>query len=269
MLTNRGTRRNVRGVTESAMVSAMRHIISAVLFSTVAMASVNAAELWTLATAAAQGPIQALDKAYQQSGHAVKVQFDTSPNIAKRLASGEVPDVLVAQASTVEQLIKDGRAIADSRAPLGRIGVGVAMGRGSPRPDVSSVDTLKAALLAADAVVYSQGASGLLVDQMLRKIGVADQIKTKIVQLPTGADVMHRLGTGTGNQIGFTMVSEIKLGESQGGALVGPLPAAVQTYTAYDAVVMSKSAAPDAARAFIRAITTPAAKQVFAAAGWE
>jgi molybdate transport system substrate-binding protein len=247
----------------------MRHILCTLLTASAAMTSVTAAEVWTLATAAAQGPIQALEKAYQQTGHAVKVQFDTSPNITKRLASGEAPDVLVAQASTVDQLIKEGRAIADSRAPLGRIGVGVAMGRGARRPDVSSVDTLKAALLAADAVVYSQGASGLLVDQMLRKLGVADQIRTKIVQLPTGADVMQRLGTAGGNQIGFTMVSEIKLGESHGGTLVGPLPAAVQTYTAYDAVVMTKSAAPDAARTFIRAITTPAAKQVFATAGWE
>jgi molybdate transport system substrate-binding protein len=117
--------------------------------------------------------------------------------------------------------------------------------------------------------VYSRGASGLLVEEMLRKIGVADQIKTKVVQLPTGGDVMQRLGTGTGNQIGFTMVSEIKLGESHGGSLVGPLPAAIQTYTPYEAVVMTKAAAPDAARAFIAAITTPAARQVFAAAGWE
>jgi ABC-type molybdate transport system substrate-binding protein len=87
--------------------------------------------------------------------------------------------------------------------------------------------------------------------------------------LPTGSDVMQRLGTGGGNQLGFTMVSEIKLGESFGGSLVGPLPPAVQTYTAYDAVVMSKSAAPDAAQAFVRSIVTPAARKVFAAAGWE
>ena len=147
-------------------------------------------------------------------------------------------------------------------------GVGVAMGKGASRPDVSSVDGLKASLLKADAVVYSQGASGLLVEQMLQKIGVADQIKAKVVQLPTGNDVMKRLGTGSGNQVGFTMVSEIKLGESYGGSLVGPLPAAVQTYTAYEAVVMTKAADPEAARAFVRAITTPAAGQVFAAAGW-
>jgi molybdate transport system substrate-binding protein len=246
----------------------MRHTICALLFASI-VAPVAAAELATLATAAAQGPIQALEKAYQQAGQAVRVQFDTSPNITKRLAGGETPDVLVAQASTVEQMIKEGRAIAASRTPLGRIGVGVAMSRGAQRPDISSVDALKASLTRADAVVYSRGASGLLVEQMLRIIGVADQIAAKVVQLPTGGDVMQRLGAARGNEIGFTMVSEIKLGEAHGGSLVGPLPAAVQTYTAYDAVVMSKSAAPDAARAFVRAITTPAARKVFADAGWE
>lgn len=235
----------------------------------VAVIPLAAADLSTLATAAAQGPLQALEKMYQQPGQAIRVQFDTSPNITKRLNAGETPDVLVAQSSTVDRLIQEGRAIAATRATIGKIGVGVAVGRGGRRPDISSVDALKASLAKADAVVYSQGASGLLVEEMLRKIGVADQIKSKVVQLPTGSDVMQRLGSGGGNQIGFTMVSEIKLGESYGGSLAGPLPAAVQTYTAYDAVVMSKSAAPDAAQAFVRAIVTPAARQVFAAAGWE
>jgi len=237
------------------------------LFVAAAIVPLAAADVTTLATAAAQGPIQALEKAYQ-AGRAVQVTFETSPNIAKRLAAGENPDVLVAQSSAIDQMITEGRAVAATRVAIGRIGVGVAMGRGSRRPDVSSVDGLKASLLQADAVVYSQGASGLLVEQMLRTIGVADQIRAKVVQLPSGNDVMKRLGSGSGNQVGFTMVSEIKLGESYGGSLVGPLPAAVQTYTSYDAVVMSKAADPEAARAFVQAITTPAARHVFAAAGW-
>ena len=246
----------------------MRYTICAILVAA-SVARVAAAELAVLATAAAQGPVQALDKAFQLPDRAAKVQFDTSPNIAKRLAAGETPDVLIAQAATVDQLIKDGRALATTRTPVGRIGVGVGIGRGGRRPDISTVDALKAALLQADAVVYSRGASGLLVEQLLRKIGVAEQISSKVVQLPTGDDVMQRLGMAKGNQIGFTMVSEIKLGESHGGSFVGPLPAAVQTYTAYDAVVMSGSTAPDAARAVVHALTTPAARQVFTAAGWE
>ncbi len=246
----------------------MRYTICAILVAA-SVARVAAAELSVLATAAAQGPVQALDKALQQPDRATKVQFDTSPNIAKRLAAGETPDVLIAQAAAIDQLIKEGRALAATRTPVGRIGVGVGIGRGARRPDISTVDALKAALLQADAVVYSRGASGLLVEQLLRKIGVADQISSKVVQLPTGDDVMQRLGMAKGNQIGFTMVSEIKLGESHGGSFAGPLPAAVQTYTAYDAVAMSGSSAPDAARAVVRALTTSAARQVFTSAGWE
>ncbi len=249
------------------MVCGMRQALCALVL-VLAGVPLIAADLSTLATLAAQGPLQALDKAYQQPGQAVKVQFDTSPNITKRLAMGEMPDVLVAQSSTVDQMIKDGRAIAATRTTIGKIGVGVAVSPGGRRPDISSVDGLKASLLQADSVVYSQGASGLLVEQMLRTIGIADQIKGKTVQVPTGGDVMQRLGNSRNNQIGFTMVSEIKLGELYGGSLVGPLPPAVQTYTAYDAIVMSATRAPNAARALIASITAPAARQVFAAAGW-
>jgi molybdate transport system substrate-binding protein len=250
------------------MVRAMRQV-PFVLLAIILTSSVAAAQVNTLATMAIEGPLRALEKDYQQPGQSVKVTFDTSPNITKRLASGEVPDVLVAQASTVDQLIKDGKAIAATRAQIGRIAVGVAMSPHGRTPDISSVEALKQSILKADAVVYSQGASGLLVEKMLRDIGVADQIKAKVAQLPTGGDVMQRIGASHASEIGFTMVSEIKLGEAHGGKLVGPLPAAVRTYTAYDAIVMSAAHAPDAGRAFVRAITTPAAKQVLAASGWE
>jgi hypothetical protein len=102
---------------------------------------------------------------------------------------------------------------------------------------------------------------------MLRKIGIAESNQDKTVQVPTGGDVMQRLGKGGGNQIGFTMVSEIKLGESYGGSLsVRCLPLS-RPLRAYEAIVMSATPPPDAARAFIKSITTPAARQVFSA-GW-
>ena len=253
---------------DSCMVSAMRKILLVLLVAT-ATSSDAIAQVNTLATMAIEGPLRTLEKEYQRPGQAVQVVFDTSPNITKRLAGGEMPDVLVAQASTVDQMIKEGKAIANTRAPIGKIAVGVAMSPHGRRPDISSVEALKQSLLKADAVVFSQGASGLLVEKMLRDMGIADQIKGKVAQLPTGGDVMQRIGASHATEIGFTMVSEIKLGEAHGGRLVGPLPAAVRTYTAYDAIVMSSSRAPDASRAFVRAITTPAAKKVLAESGWE
>ena len=248
----------------------MKRILLLSLMIAMAVGPLSAAQISTLATLAVEGPLRALAKEFkQQTGNDVNVQVDTSPNITRRLAAGEVPDVLIAAAGTVDQAIKAGKAVADSRAPLGKIGVGVAMSRGGRRPDISSVDALKASLLQADAVLYSQGASGAYVERMLRDIGIADQIKAKTAQLATGGDVMERLGAGRGNEVGFTMVSEIKHGEAHGGSLVGPLPAAIQSYTAYDAVVMSGSGATDAARAFVRVLAAPAARQMLAAGGWE
>jgi molybdate transport system substrate-binding protein len=257
------------GLGDSCMVSAMRQIIFVLFVLIIGSAVADAQQVTTLATMAIEGPLHALEKDFQRPGQDVKVVFDTSPNITKRLAGGEMPDVLVAQASTVDEMIKAGKAVASSRVTIGKIPVGVAMSPRAKRPDVSSVDALKQSILAADAIVYSRGASGLLVEKALRDIGVAEQIKGKVHQLPTGGDVMHRIGTATGNEIGFTMVSEIKLGESHGGRFVGPLPAAINTPTAYDAVVMSSARSPEAARAFVTAITTPSARKVLAASGWE
>jgi len=117
--------------------------------------------------------------------------------------------------------------------------------------------------------VMTQGASAVFVEKMLADMGIAGQIQSKVVRVPTGAAVMQRLGAARTNELGFTMISELKFGESQGAMLVGPLPAAIQTRTAYDAVVMTGAAAPDAARAFVRAVGGPAARKLLAAAGWE
>lgn len=232
-------------------------------------APLSAAGLSTLASGAIQGPLEQIAKAFeQQSGQRVTIQFDTSQNIARRLAAGEAPDVLIASAAGIDQAIQDGKAIAGTRAPVGKIGVGVAVPRGGRRPDLSSADTLKASILQADAVVFTLGASGVFVEKMLADMGIADRIRAKVVRVPTGAAVMARLGAARTNEIGFTMISEIKFGESPGASLVGPLPAAIQTMTAYDAVVMSSAGAPDAAHAFVRAIASPSAKQLLAAAGW-
>ena len=253
----------------------MRNTLAVLLCALAATSlPLSAADLTALISAAAQAPVQELKPAYTKAG-AVDITFDSTPNITKRLASGEKPDVLVAQPFTIDEMIKAGRAIASTRTVVGRSGIGVAIGKGwtgekgGTLPDVSSAEALKKLILSADSVVYSRGASGALVENMFRKLGVADQIKSKVTVLDRGAEIMQRMGeTGHGNQIGFTMTSEIKLGESAGGRLAGPLPAAVQAYTNYDAVVMSSAKSPDAAKAFIAAITTPAAHKVFAAAGW-
>ena len=226
-----------------------------------------------VSTNAITGPLLALAESHRrETGTDVKVQFDTSPSIARRLASGDLApvDVLIAATATVDQAIKDGRAIAGSRAAVGKVGVGVVIRRGARRPDISSADAVKASMLNADAIMYSQGTSGVYIEKLLQDLGIAGQVKAKTVQTATGDAMLERLAAGRGNEVGFTQVSEIMRAEAEGRVtLIGPLPAAIQYYTVFDAVVMTGSRAPDAARAFVRALTSPAARKVLAANAWE
>ncbi|HEX9877368.1 MAG TPA: substrate-binding domain-containing protein [Gammaproteobacteria bacterium] len=226
-----------------------------------------------LATNAITGPFAAIAEEHRrQTGQQVNVEFDTSPSINRRFAAGTIAgvQVLIAATATVDQAITDGRADRDTRIRVGRVGIGVAVRRGALRPDISSVDALKASLLNADAVVYSQGASGIYVAQMLEMLGLLGQLERRAVQLATGADMVERIEQSRGNEIGMTQISEITLSaEEGGGALVyvGPLPAAVQHYTAFDAVAMT--GAPEAARAFVRSLSAAPARRLLAANYWE
>lgn len=246
----------------------IRHVL--VLVSLVSL-PLAAAEVSTLAGAAVQGPLLEMAKAFQQqTGHEVKVEFDTTPNIVKRLGAGTVSaDVIIATRQAVDQAIEEGRAVATTRTSVGRIGIGVAVSKGAAKPDISTPDALKAAILKADAVITSQGTSGAYVAKMLADLGVAEQIKAKTVQVAGGGAVMERLGKSK-NEIGFTMLSEVIYGEAHdGGTLVGPLPRMIQNLTGYDAVVTTNAKSAEEARLFLRTLASPAGRKLLVANGWE
>ena len=250
-------------------------LVAAVLGAAVPLAQAPAGAISVLATNAIVGPLTTIVESHnRQSRPPVKVEFDTSPSINRRFAAGTITGVtvLVAAANTVDQAIKDGKAIADTRVRVGRVGVGVAIRRGAARPDISSVDALKASLLKADAIVYSQGASGVYAAQLLEKLGIAAQVKSKAVQLTTGADMIERVEKSSRNEIGMTQISEIvrAVEETQGAIVyVGPLPASIQNYTTFDAVVMAGTPNTDAARAFVKGLTAPPARKLLADNSWE
>jgi molybdate transport system substrate-binding protein len=222
-------------------------------------------ELFVLASGAVEGSMVALMGSIPPAAF----RFETSQGIATRLAAGETADVLIAQAASVDQMIEARKAIAETRVSLGRMPIGVAIGPNGTRPDLSSAAALKAALLRADAIVISRGASGAFLEKAFRDLGIADQLEAKLRRESRGDDVMKRLGDSRDNAIGFTMVSEIKYGERHGGRYVGPLPSATQNYTAYDAIVLSASRDLTAARAFVRALALPASRAVLEKNGWE
>jgi molybdate transport system substrate-binding protein len=204
-----------------------------------------------------------------QTGHEVSFRFDTSPAIGRRVGAGETGDVIVASASVVDQATREGRVIASTRLEIGRVALGVATRRGAPQPDISSVDALKTALRRADTVLYSQGTSGLYIEKMLATVGLDVALKGTAVQTSSAAVALDRLANSTGDVIAFASISEIRANEAKGVTFVGPLPPAVQNYTTYAAAVLTTSTSSEAARDFVRFITTPAAKGVMTSTGWE
>jgi molybdate transport system substrate-binding protein len=128
---------------------------------------------------------------------------------------------------------------------------------------------LKAALLAADTLVYNTASTGLYLERLFERLGVADQLKAKTTRHANGEAVMLHVIGGSGRQIGFGAMTEIKLFEAKGLKLVGPLPADVQNFTSYAAALATNAPQREAARAFIAALATPEAKQALSGAGIE
>jgi molybdate transport system substrate-binding protein len=159
--------------------------------------------------------------------------------------------------------------LADGQVVLGKVGVGVTVRKDAPAPNIASTDDLKATLLAADTLVYNTASTGLYLERLFERLGIAEQLKPKTTRHANGEAVMLHVINGTGRQIGFGAITEIKLFEAKGLRLVGPLPADVQNFTSYGAALMANAPQAEAAKAFITYLATPEAKQAFNAAGIE
>jgi molybdate transport system substrate-binding protein len=230
----------------------------------------NAAEVRVLSAGAVEPGLHAFAALVKrETGHDLKIQFNTGPQIAKRLAANEVYDILISPPPAMEQAIKEGKVIADTRVPVGRVGAGIIVRSGASLPNVSSVEALKLALLAADSVVYNSASTGIYLDKLFGGWGILDQLKPKSTRYADGASVMEHVIKGKGNEIGFGAITEINEYVPKGLQLVGPLPAAVQNYTSYEATVMNGASVDAAARAVLKLLATPAGKAAFVSGGVE
>jgi len=245
----------------------MRTTVLAIVVAIIA-ASAAADDLRVMSAGAVEpGLVTLVQQFKQETGHTVQVQFGSAPQLTTRLAAGQAGDVLIAPTAVMDQAVTARNVHAPTRTAVGRVGVGVAVRRGAPVPDVSTVDRLKSALLAADAVIFTRGSSGQYVERMLAKIGVADGIASKIVRADDGEGLIARLVEGKGNDIGLGAITEIRQFEPKGVMLVAPLVDAVQNFTVYEAAVMTAAGTPQSAARFVRFITTPEARTVLAAVG--
>ena len=234
------------------------------------MSNSTAGEIRVLSAGAVEpGMIKVIDAFRRETGHDVKITFATAPAISKRLRAGETMDVVIAPPPVLDEWVKAGKATQAGRVTIGRIGVGVMVRAGEPLPRIATVDEFKQSLLSAQSLVYNQASTGTYLEELFERLGIADQLRAKTTRYPDAAAVLDHVSKGHGNEIGLGATTVIIEGENRGLKLVGPLPAEIQNYTTYAATVVGDRPGSDAAREFVGYLTTPAAKQAFAAAGIE
>jgi molybdate transport system substrate-binding protein len=203
----------------------------------------------------------------KQTGHTVAVDNDTVGALVKRVDRGEAFDVLIASPSAIDELAKNGKIAMPGRTQLAKVGVGVVVREGAPRPDISTVEAFRRTLIEAKSVAYidpaAGGSSGVYVAKLIEQLGIADLVKSKAKLVPGGAVAEHVVNGEA--EIGIHQISEIL--PVKGAVLVGPLPADIQNFTVYAAGIGTSARNGEVGREFIRRLTDPDAAAVLEAKG--
>ena len=233
----------------------------------------DADEIKLFCTTALNKAMEELVPAFERAnGHKLAMTFASAASLAKRVAEGEAADVAIVGAPAVDDLIKQGRMAPGGRVDIAKSGMGVAVRAGAAKPDISSPEAFKRTLLSAKAIAASNpaggGASGTHFAAVLERLGIADAVKSKLKY--SGGGLGGLAGTLVANgeaDIGVQQISELI---AAGGVdIVGPLPAELQNTTQFSAGIPVNAKAPDAGKALIAFLTTPAARNVLKAKGLE
>jgi molybdate transport system substrate-binding protein len=204
------------------------------------------------------------------SGHKLRVEYATAGAIVDRVKKGEVADAAIASTAQIDALLSEGRIVAGSRSQFARVGVGVFVRNGAVRPDLTSVDNFKRALLEATTIGYGDpakgGVSGIAMAALVERLSIAADLRAKTRLFPDSQAVLTAVAAGD-VFIGVGLTSDTVL--AAGVELAGGLPTEVQSFTYYAGGVVSGSKQVDAASKFAAFLTSPAAKAVFSAKGFE
>jgi molybdate transport system substrate-binding protein len=245
----------------------MKSIILAAVGAQLVSGVAAAVEIKVLSTQAPEQAYRELAPLFERSsGHKVTTVFTGTLDAKKRLAAGESYDLVIMAAPEIEALMASGKIVPGSRVDVARSGVGVAVRAGAPKPDIGSTEALKKTLLAAKSIGYSTGPSGVYLEKLFDRLGLADAIRPKLRQTPTGVFVGGLVAGGEA-EIGFQQVSE--LSHFPGVDYVGPLPDAVQEITVFASGLQVGAKQPDAATAWIKFLTAKEAVPVFKKHGLE
>lgn len=234
--------------------------------ASIAAPAAEAAEITVMSSVAIKDAYLELAPAFEKStGHKVKTLWVPTVEMMTRLKTDEQVDLVLMSASGIEELTRLGKLVAGTRTDVVKSGIGVAVRKGAPRPDISSSAALKATLLAAPSISYSTGPSGVYLVGLFERMGIAEAIKPKIKQVQ-GVPVAELVARGE-VAIGFQQISEIL--PVAGAELAGPLPADVQSITTFAAALRPGAPAAEAAQAWVKFLTAPSAAAVIRKHGLE
>lgn len=226
----------------------------------------QAAELRVLSAGAIEPGLRAAVAAFEkQTSHTVQITFNTAPELRKCMENNPAFDVVIAPPAVIGDFAGTSK-LAETRANVGRVGMGVAVREGAPLPDISNADALKRSVLDAESLVFNRASTGLYLEGLLRKMDVYAQVEGKTIRYADGASVMEHVIKGKGREIGFGAMTEILLYQGKGLKLVGPVPAEVQNYTSYTAAPLASSTQAALAQQFVIFLSGPG-KPLFVAAG--
>jgi molybdate transport system substrate-binding protein len=226
-------------------------------------------EITLIAPGGARAPLEKLIPAFEsKTGYKVKATFGTGLGTKKQVIQGDAFDVPVVQPPLAE-VIASGNVVASTETPLATVAVGVAVRKGSPKPDVSTPEAVKKLLLAAKSISYPAAAggaaAGVSFDATLKQMGLAEQLQPKIKLASGGAGAMALVAKGE-VEIGLTFVSEMG---DPGVDFVGPLPREISTPTSLVGYVSAHAKDPAAAKALLDFLSSPDAAAVYKAQGMQ
>ena len=238
----------------------------------VCFGSANAAEIKLLAgSAVTPVMVELVAKFEQSSGQKVVADLDGAIGaMTDRILKGEYADVAVVSESQIDMLVREGKVLAGSRVDLAKVGVGVFVRKGALKPDISSVEAFKRAMIAAKSIGYNDPAAGapvsLYLIELFKRLGIAEAMKAKTTVFKQRLERFEAVSRGD-VEIGFNQISEIVA--APGVDLVGPLPAPIQQYTLFSSGIVAIGKDQDASRAFIAFISSQKAQAVWRATGFE
>ena len=232
--------------------------------------SADAAEIDAMITTAMKAAIEELAPPFERaSGHVLRVIYGPSGGLARRLNGGERADLIVVESKVLDDLIKQGK-VALGRTDVARTGIGIAVRKGAPKPDVSSAAAVRRALLAAKSIGHTAPAGGGVtaahIKGVFEKLGITALVTPKVKLAAGGPNGRVSVLVSSGEaEIGLQQVSELMSNPEV--EVIGVLPAELQLTTIYSAGVTTSAREAEAAKALIKALTTPAAAPIYKAKG--